>query len=155
MSPRRRSRPVAKRDRIGTLQRLAAHAAAEQARRLTERVQTLDAEERRLQQIRGYLAEYADHRREHDAALTISSLRSSRGFMDRLRGAVDGQRGTVELQRQQVDQQATQWRAARTRSLSLERLGDRLDAQERERRDRREQARLDEMASQRRPNGKV
>ncbi|MCL4720742.1 MAG: flagellar export protein FliJ [Gammaproteobacteria bacterium] len=146
---------MAKRDRLSTLQRLAAHHEAEQARRLSERVQSLDSEERRLQQIRGYLAEYAANPGGRDAPLTVSRLRSNRGFIDRLRDAVDGQRGMVEIQRQQVDQQAAQWRSARSRSLSLERLGERLDRQEREHRERRTQAGLDEIASRRHGSGKA
>jgi len=140
---------VAKRDRIATLQRLAGHTEAENARRLAERLRALDTEERRLQQIRGYLAEYAQSGNSQPASMTISSLRSGRGFLERLRDAVNEQRGTVETQRHQVDQQTLQWRAARARTRSLEKLGEHLGQQDQERRDRREQHRLDEMATSR------
>lgn len=136
------------RKRIETLQRLASHTEAENARRLAERLRALDNEERRLQQIRGYLAEYSrvgGPGTVEPQSMTISSLKSGRGFLERLRGAVDEQRGTVETQRQQVEQQTQQWRAARARTRSLEKLGDRQAQQERERLDRREQARLDEV----------
>lgn len=142
-----------KRKRIETLQRLAGHTEAENARRLAERMRALDTEERRLQQIRGYLAEYAQGTGKiggsRQGSVTIGSLRSSRGFLERLRGAVDEQRGAVETQRQQVEQQTLQWRAARAKSRSLEKLGERLAQQDQERQDRREQARLDEMATSR------
>jgi flagellar FliJ protein len=141
---------VAKRSRIETLQRLAGHTEAENARRLADRLRSLDAEERRLQQIRGYLAEYATGQQP---AMTIGNLRSNRGFLERLRSAVDDQRGTVETQRHQVEQQTEQWRAARSRSRSLAKLGERLEAKEQERRDRREQTRLDEIANARNGNG--
>jgi flagellar FliJ protein len=144
--------PVAKRSRIATLQRLAGHTEAENARRLAERLRALDVEERRLQQIRGYLAEYGlprDANGSSPPAMTISSLRSNRGFLERLRNAVDEQRGTVETQRHQVEQQTRSWRAARARTRSLEMLGERLQKQEQEHKERREQARLDEMASSR------
>jgi flagellar FliJ protein len=146
---------VAKRDRIATLQRLASHTEAGNARQLAERLRALDAEERRLQQIRGYLAEYSLSNSQPKAQ-TIGSLRSSRGFLERLRGAVDEQRGAVETQRQLVDAQTLQWRAARARTRSLEKLGEHLGEQDREVRDRREQNRLDEIASVRStPTGKV
>jgi len=146
---------VAKRDRIATLQRLASHTEAANARQLAERLRALDAEERRLQQIRGYLAEYSVGKSQPKAQ-TIGSLRSSRGFLERLRGAVDEQRGAVETQRQLVDEQTLQWRTARARTRSLEKLGEHLGEQDREIRDRREQNRLDEIANVRsRPTGKV
>jgi flagellar export protein FliJ len=139
---------VARRSRIETLQRLAGHTEAENARRLAERLRALDVEERRLQQIRGYLAEYTRGTGQ-PASMTISSLKSGRGFLERLRGAVDEQRGTVETQRQQVEQQTLQWRSARARTRSLEKLGERHAAAEQERLDRREQSRLDEIATSR------
>ena len=78
--------------------------------------------------------------------MTIGGLRSSRGFLERLRSAVDDQRGAVETQRHQVEQQTQQWQAARARTRSLEKFGERLGQQDQDRRDRREQARLDEIA---------
>ncbi|MDH5275242.1 MAG: flagellar export protein FliJ [Gammaproteobacteria bacterium] len=151
---------VAKRSRIEILQRLASHTEAENARRLAERLRALDTEERRLQQIRGYLAEYGQatvHKRSglpaeansSPPSMTIGSLRSNRGFLERLRKAVDEQRGTVETQRHQVEEQTRQWRTARARTRSLEKFGERLQQQEKERSDRREQAQLDEMAGSR------
>jgi flagellar FliJ protein len=138
--------------RIETLQRLASHTEAENARRLAERLRALDTEERRLQQIRGYLAEYAkgpNTGKGQPPSMTIGSLKSSRGFLERLRDAVDEQRGTVETQRQQFEQQTLQWRAARARTRSLEKLGERQAQADRERLDRREQSRLDEIANSR------
>lgn len=148
--------PVAKKGRIETLRRLASHTEAENARRLAERLRGLDTEERRLQQIRGYLAEYAKGPGTDGSptSMTIGSLKSGRGFLERLRGAVDEQRGTVETQRQQVEHQTLQWRTARARTRSLEKLGERQARQEQERLDRREQARLDEIATSRSGGGR-
>jgi len=145
------------RSRLEMLQRLASHTEGENARRLAERLRALDTEERRLQQIRGYLAEYSKGTvpgTSQPPTMTIGSLKSGRGFLERLRGAVDEQRGTVETQRQQVEQQTLQWRAARARTRSLEKLGERQAEAERERLDRREQSRLDEIASSRSGPGK-
>ena len=142
---------MAKRERVETLRRLASHTEAENARRLAERLRALDAEERRLLQIRVYLAEYAQPKGGRPDSMTIGSLRSSRGFLERLRSAVDDQRGAVETERHQVEQHTEQWRTARARTRSLEKLGERIARQDRDRRDQREQARLDEIA--RRPGG--
>jgi flagellar FliJ protein len=137
---------VARRNRMQILQKLAGHTEAEASRRLAERLKLLDADEKRLEQIRGYLADYSGN--IQNTATTISALRSNRGFMERLRNAVDEQRGAVEMQRHQAEQHAAQWRAARARSLALERLGERIEQREQQRRDRIEQARLDEIANQ-------
>jgi len=142
-----------RRNRLQSLERLAAHTEAENARRLAERLRGLDTEERRLEQIRSYLADYAKGSTPADSTLTISALQSQRGFLGRLRDAVDQQRGTVDQQRQQAEQQAAQWRSARARTLALKRLGERLDEQERERKDRRDQARMDEVGARPGPAG--
>lgn len=138
---------MARRNRMQVLQKLAEHTEAEASRRLAERLKLLDADEKRLEQIRSYLADYSGSRQGNSPAMTISALRSNRGFMARLRDAVDEQRGNVETQRHQAEQHAAQWRAARARSLSLERLGERIEQRERQRRDRLEQLRLDEIAN--------
>ena len=139
---------MARRNRMQVLQKLAEHTEAEASRRLAERLKLLDADEKRLEQIRSYLADYSGGSQGSSPAMTISALRSNRGFMERLRNAVDEQRGNVEIQRHQAEQHAAQWRAARARSLALERLGERIEQRERERRDRLEQLRLDEIANQ-------
>ena len=146
MRTRRKPARVAKRDRILALHRLASHTEADSARRLAERLRSLDAEEHRLKQISSYLAEYTESGRTAPASITIRSLRSGRGFLERLCAAVDEQRGTVDYQRQKAEQQTQQWREARARTRSLEKLGERLAAQDQERRDRREQGRLDEIS---------
>jgi flagellar FliJ protein len=149
MRTRRTPARVAKRDRIVALQRLAGHTEADNARRLAERLRTLTAEEHRLAQISGYLAEYTQSSPGAQASVTIRSLRSGRGFLERLCAAVDEQRGTVDYQRQKVEQQTQQWREARARTRSLEKLAERLGAQDQEGRDRREQGRLDEISTSR------
>ena len=139
---------MARRNRMQVLHKLAEHTEAEASRRLAERLKLLDADEKRLEQIRSYLADYSGSSQGNSSAMTISALRSNRGFMARLRDAVDEQRGNVETQRHQAEQHAAQWRAARARSLALERLGERIAERERQRRDRLEQLRLDEIANQ-------
>ncbi len=139
---------MARRNRMQVLQKLAEHTEAEASRRLAERLKLLNAEERRLEQIRNYLADYSGNSQPNPPAMTISALRSNRGFMERLRNAADEQRGNVETQRHQAEQHAAQWRAARARSLALERLGDRIEQREQQRQDRLEQLRLDEIANQ-------
>ena len=149
MRTRRKPARVAKRDRILALHRLASHTEADNARRLAERLRSLDAEEHRLNQISSDLAEYTESGRTAPAGVTIRSLRSGRGFLERLCAAVDEQQGTVEFQRRKAAEQTGQWQAARARARSLEKLSDRLGEQEQERLDRREQNRLDEIATSR------
>lgn len=139
---------MARRNRMQVLQKLAEYTEAEASRRLADRLKQLNAEERRLEQIRNYLADYSGNSQANPPAMTISALRSNRGFMERLRNAADEQRGNVETQRHQAEQHATQWRVARARSLALERLGERIEQREQQRQDRLEQLRLDEIANQ-------
>ena len=80
---------MARRNRMQVLQKLAEHTEAEASRRLAERLKLLDADEKRLEQIRSYLADYSGSSQGNSSAMTISALRSNRGFMARLRDAVD------------------------------------------------------------------
>jgi flagellar FliJ protein len=137
-----------RRQRLKTLEQLAAHAEADSSRRLGEKLARLRAEEQRLGQVHGYLDEY-QRPPQRPVSSTISELRSRRNFVDRLRLAVSEQHGVVDVQRRNAEQQATAWRAARSRTLALQRLGERLQQQETQERDRREQRSLDEVAVRR------
>ena len=50
---------MARRNRMQVLQKLAEHTEAEASRRLAERLKLLDGDEKRLEQIRSYLADYS------------------------------------------------------------------------------------------------
>ena len=136
---------MGRRKRLKSIEQVAEYAEAASARQLAERLRALNTEERRLEQLAGYLAEYEQQARGAQRATSLGALRSRRSFIERLRGAVTEQHGVVETQRCQAEQQTGQWRAARAHSLAMQRLGERVDQRERERRERREQATLDEI----------
>jgi flagellar FliJ protein len=133
------------RDRLKTLQQLAAHAEAEAARHLGERQRALAAEEQRLRQIHGYLQDYERRTGTTGILTSVTALTSGRRFLDRLRDAVGQQQGVVENHRRLVEQQSGQWRAARAKRQALEKLGERRLEAETARREAREQRRLDEV----------
>lgn len=147
---------MAKNNRLRTLQRLAEHAEADNARRLAEQLRGLETEERRLSQVRGYLAHYAGSGAgggpagstgsgSRNRVTTVGALRSDRRFVDRLQEAVSSQAGMVDTRRQQLEQQAARWTRARARASALDRFATRLDEREADRRQRREQGMLDEV----------
>lgn len=144
---------MARRNRLESLQRLAEFAEAESSRHLAERLRALDGEERRLAQIRTYLAEYAGQAGRDRRPMTLEELRGRRGFVERLRDAADAQQTLAERKRLEAEQQTARWRQARSRNLALQRFGERLEERERERQARREQARLDEIGLRPRGNG--
>lgn len=141
---------MARRNRLHSLQRLAEFTEAENSRLLADQLRALDGEERRLTQIHSYLAEYADSTVRQSGTTTVGALRGQRNFVDRLREAAKAQTGAVEQQRQQVEQQTGRWRTARSRAAGLQRLAEKADQREEERRGRIEQARLDEVGSRQR-----
>lgn len=135
-----------RRNRLTPLRKLAAFNESDNARRLADRLRTVQIEEQRLLQISGFLTEYEQHAAAIRGSVGVRSLQTARQFVERLRAAVAEQKASTETQRQLAEQQAVAWRAARARAKSLERLEQRAEDDERDRRDRREQVTLDEIA---------
>lgn len=139
-------------DRLATLERLAAFEEAQAARLAADRQRGVATEEERLRQLQEYLREYA-LRDATPGATHVAALTSTRRFLDRLREAAGRQLDVVRQARDQADAAAARFRAARARREALAKLRDRAAAAAASERDRREQRRLDELATTRHGGG--
>jgi flagellar FliJ protein len=142
-----------RRDRLASLERLAGHDEAEAARRLGAGLQRIAAEEERLRQLCGYLDEYVTRSSQPRGALAPGALLDGRRFVARLREAVVQQEGALARARADADQLAAAWQASRARRLAFTRLRERGMAEDRARRERREQRLQDEIAGGRNGRG--
>jgi flagellar export protein FliJ len=136
-----------KRGSLVSLQKLAEHAADAASRDIVDRLRALRAEEDRLGQLKGYLGDYTQLLKDA-RGMNVSRLRGRRDFVERLNEAIGRQDDVVRDQENQYGQGVNRWRSARSRALALQRYGERLAAIETERRERREQAALDEVGLQ-------
>jgi flagellar protein FliJ len=137
---------VTDRNRLATLERLAGFNEAQAARTLADRMRQLDSEEQRLRQLAAYQEEY---RGRDLTAAHVAELATTRRFIERLHAAVRQQAEAVQRAKDQVDQASTHWRATRARQKALGRLREREAERLAEQTDRREQGRLDELATNR------
>jgi flagellar export protein FliJ len=131
---------------LNTLQRLAEHAAEASSREMAQRLRALRQEEQRLQQLNGYVSDYERLAGKGNAGLTIGAVRARRGFVERLNEAIGRQQELVRSHEDQYRQHVERWREARSRALGLQRFNERIRDEETDRRERREQAALDEIS---------
>ena len=136
-----------KRRSLESLQKLAEYAADAASRDVIERLRSLRNEESRLGQLQSFLGDYEKLLRD-GRGINVARLRGRRDFVDRLNSAIGRQGDVVRNHEDQYSQNVDRWRGARTRSLALQRYAQRLADMETERRERREQATLDEVGQQ-------
>lgn len=130
---------------LQTIQRLAEYGADAASRDVGHRLRALRAEEERLRQVDGFLQHYDQMSVTSAPGLTIGAMQGRRQFAARLRDAADRQRTVVAEQEDHYQQQVARWRGARTQALALRRFNERIRKHEQDQRERREQARLDEI----------
>jgi flagellar export protein FliJ len=135
---------------LPTLQRLAQHGADAASREVGARLRALRAEEERLQQVKAYLEHYRKLSVSASPGLTLGTVQGRRQFASRLQEAVERQARVVAEQQALYQQQVQRWREARAQALALQRYNERTREHEQERRERRDQANLDEIAQRRR-----
>ena len=135
---------------LRTIQRLAEHGADAAARDVGHRLRILRAEEERLRQVSSFLDHYDQMSVTAAAGLTINTMQGRRQFALRLREAADRQRQAVAEQENLYRQHVERWRGARSQALALQRFNERIRQREQDEKERREQARIDEIARQRR-----
>jgi flagellar export protein FliJ len=135
---------------LHTIQRLAEYRADSASRDVGTRLRALRAEEERLRQVNSFLRHYDELSVTSAPGMTASAMLGRRQFAGRLRDAAERQRQVVEQQEGHYQQQVERWRNARSEALALQRFNERIRHREHERQERREQARLDEIAQRRR-----
>lgn len=134
---------------LHTIQRLAEHGADVASREVGARLSALHVEEERLRQVQSYLDHY-ERLSTTGAGLTVSTIQGRRQFAARLREAVVRQAQVVDEHRKLYLQHVERWRDARSRALSLQRFNERRRQRDIDRRQRLDQAALDEIALRRR-----
>jgi len=135
---------------LHTLQRLAEYGADAASREVGEKLRALRAEEERLRQVQGYLGHYDELLKNPAGPLAAGAMQGRRSFVARLRDATDRQQDVVAGAERSYRAQLEHWRDARAKALALQHFNERARMRAGERRERREQVRLDEIGMRRR-----
>lgn len=141
-----------KKNRLKSVHTIAKSAEVESSSQVSNYRRALQIEEQRLAQLEAYHREYTELGNTHGESAGINTIRSRRGFMQKLNQAIAAQREAVSQSLLQLETQLGFWREARSRSLSLQKFTDRVSEQEDKRRARKDQLELDDVS--RRPGGR-
>lgn len=116
------------------------------ARDLAERQRSLALQESRLEELRGYAAEYANSQM---AATSPAQLANRRAFLDRIDQALTQQLQNVDRSRASVDIERDRLLLASRDKQVLEQLAASYRAQERQIVERRDQREMDDLGARR------
>ncbi|MEL1264259.1 flagellar export protein FliJ [Pseudoxanthomonas putridarboris] len=116
------------------------------ARDLAERQRSLALQESRLEELRGYAAEYANSQM---AATSPAQLANRRAFLDRIDQALAQQLQNVDRSRSSVDIERDRLLLASRDKQVLEQLAASYRAQERQVVERRDQREMDDLGARR------
>ncbi|HMU89414.1 MAG: flagellar export protein FliJ [Pseudomonadales bacterium] len=110
----------------------------------------LREEQQRFDQLRGYLDDYLSSTPgDYPLPGAAFMLQNRQGFVDRLKVAIGQQERRLLIVRNDHAALEAGWRELRLRRLGLQQLAEEADRQARLRANKKEQHRLDEMATQR------
>ena len=121
----------------------------EAARRLATSAKALEAKEKEVEQLRGYLAEYRQRAALEDTSTDPMRWQNTRAFLAKLSGVVAAREKELEQTVEQYRLETERWRDSHRRAKSLDKIvsdAERDNALEAARREQRE---LDERALQR------
>lgn len=117
------------------------------ARELGQYRHRLAAQERRLQELQQYQAEYGrELRRAETSGIEVTRAVEFRQFLARLDQALGEQQRVIEQLRVEVQRRLAGWQGAHARTQGLLKVVQRIEAEERQQAERREQALMDEHA---------
>lgn len=114
----------------------------EAAQRLAASAAQLEAKEKELEQLRGYLAEYRQ-RALHEAT-DSARLQNTRAFLARLSDAVAFHETEMQKAIERHRQEAERWRDSHQRAQALDKYIERSQREEQTASQRRDQAEVDE-----------
>lgn len=135
-------------DRLKLIIELAERREQQAAAQLGQVRERQAAEQRRLQELRGYRDEYHGNRRpEARGGMSAAQLRNFKHFTGRLHNAVGQQQQVLEQFGRECERLEQRWRHARSRRVALEKLRVRYQEADARRQDRREQHLIDEHAA--------
>jgi flagellar FliJ protein len=121
------------------------------ARIMGERQRSLDDQQQRLQELNNYRDEYARRFEGGAESMAGINMRDYRLFLSRLNEAIEEQARRVEQARAALEQSRGQWTTTRVHSDAVNKVVERMQADERRAEDRREQKENDEFSQ--RPRG--
>jgi flagellar export protein FliJ len=120
---------------------------AEAAKRLAASSELIRAKEAELEQLRSYLAEYAQ--RASLDSTDSTRWQNARAFLSRLSDAVSHHEAELGKAVEQHRFETERWRDSHQRAQALDKVMGRLERQQLDALNRREQAELDERAARR------
>jgi flagellar export protein FliJ len=121
----------------------------EAARRLAQSAQLLEAKQKEVEQLRGYLAEYRQRAALEETSTDPMRWQNTRAFLAKLSTLVAAREKELEQTVEQYRLESERWRDSHRRAKSLDKIvgdAERANAQQAARREQRE---LDERALQR------
>jgi len=135
-----------KRNGLKSVQTLAKSAEVETSSQVSSHRRALQIEEQRLAQLEAYHREYTRQGDDAQQTIGINSIRSHRGFMQKLNEAIAAQRKAVSHSLMQLETQLGLWREARSHALSLQKFSERVAEKADKRQERKDQKELDNIA---------
>jgi flagellar FliJ protein len=119
----------------------------EAAQRLAVTARALKAKEAEVEQLRGYLAEYRQRAASAgEQAADPMRLQNSRAFLTKLSDAVALQEAELQKSIERYRFEAERWRASHQRAKALDKVIERMERQEHQASQKRDQADTDERA---------
>jgi len=114
----------------------------------------LNEQQTQLEQLRGY---YADYQRQLEArgraGIVLAQVLETQRFLAQLEKAIAQQQQVVDQTARLCAQKRNLWLAARTRSEAVNKVVERIVAQEQRRADKREQKESDDLSQRKRREG--
>lgn len=141
-------------DRLKPVRDLAGGRERDAGLALAELRRQVDEQERRLEQLCGFREEYLSGRPPGLGTTDAVRLANYGAFLGRLNDAIRDQEKRIADLRHAAERQAESWRERRSETAALDRVVERLHADEQRAVDRREQRDQDELAQSVRPPGK-
>lgn len=138
-------------DRFKPIHKLATHNERKAATELGESLRQRESARLRLDELRGYLAEYLERfERAAREGLPSSQVLEYQVFIGKLEAAIEQQAQAVSRSEQQCDSSKAHWRGRYTKSKAMETVIERMVEDERREKQRREQAESDERSQRKR-----
>lgn len=142
---------MTKSERLKPVTHLAETRERDAARLMGEQQQHLDQQYRKLDELRGYRAEYAQRMQSAGTnGIGAGQMVEYGNFLRRLDEAARFQQQKIEESKRLLEIRSREWRALRTKTEALNKVVSRFHAEEQRLEDRREQNENDERAQHRR-----
>jgi flagellar FliJ protein len=134
-------------DRFKPIQKLNEQRERKAASALGESLKNRDAARQRLDELRGYLAEYLErYSLATRSGMSSGQMREYQVFIGKLEQAISQQEQVLAQSEQQCNASKQQWRGRYSKAKAMDNAVDRLKQAERKLDDRAEQAEVDDRA---------